>query len=78
MSSGLRPERSELAGAAKGGTGQFAESEALEPRREQAQRDNAANGKGEAPRGFPLLLFCGRIGEKPSPHRGEGAPAGGG
>ena len=40
MSSGLSPERSELAGAAGGGAGQFAQSENLEPRREQAQRDN--------------------------------------
>jgi hypothetical protein len=44
VSSGLRPERSELAGAAKGGAGQFAESEDLEPRREQAQRDKETNG----------------------------------
>ena len=57
MSSGLSPERSELGGAARGGAGQFAQSEGavcqrhtsstdraegetLEPRREQAQRDN--------------------------------------
>ena len=40
MSSGLSPERSELGGAARGGAGQFAQSENLEPRREQAQRDN--------------------------------------
>ncbi len=57
MSSGLRPERSELAGAAKGGTGQFAESEALEPRREQAQRDNAANGKGRPRGASPFCCF---------------------
>ena len=31
MSSELSPERSELAGAAEGGAGQFAESEDLEP-----------------------------------------------
>ena len=40
MSSGLSPEQSKLAGAAGGGAGQFAQSENLEPRREQAQRDN--------------------------------------
>lgn len=39
MSSRLRPKRSELAGAASGGAGQFAEPEILEPRREQAKRD---------------------------------------
>lgn len=42
MSSGLRPKRSELAEAARGGAGQFAQSEGLEPRREQAKRDNTA------------------------------------
>jgi len=31
-----------LAEAAKGGAGQFAQSKGLEPRREQAKRDNAA------------------------------------
>ncbi len=40
VSSGLSPERSELAGAAKGGAGQFAQSGDLEPRREQAEHDN--------------------------------------
>ncbi len=69
MSSGLRPERSELAGAAKGGAGQFAESEGavcqrhtpsadraegetLEPRREQAQRDNIAQNLNGDQRGI--------------------------
>ena len=45
MSSGLRPKRGELAGAAKGGAGQFAEPEGLEPRREQAKRDNERGGR---------------------------------
>lgn len=39
MSSGLRPERSELDEAAGGGTEQFAKSEDLGPRREQAERN---------------------------------------
>ena len=42
MSNGLRPKRSELAEAARGDAGQFAQSKGLEPRREQAKRDNAA------------------------------------
>ena len=39
MGSGISSERGKLTEAARGGAWQFAESESLEPRREQAQRD---------------------------------------
>ena len=86
MSSGLRPERSELTEAAKGGAGQFAQSEGLEPRREQAKRDNAALSRAVTgtPGGIYLLsrwvrgsqgIFAGSA--PPPSHRAGGSLRGG-